>query len=147
MAKKKTNGDADSHPFIKEEYDEAVKRREEGKKLSPEDLDTFLRKTAEDMRTYVKSNDKVTPIEYVGKALKIDTSALNSYFFTSYGVFQKDIEDKVNPYVAYTVALIHAMNLGFVLGSVGKGGNDEPDTTSTAKGKRKSSGKTTRKGK
>lgn len=126
--KKVTNGNHNDKLPLEEELKRVIEKRERGEILTPEDLDAFLRAAAEEMRAKVKESTDISPIQYVADALGIDVTAANSYFFTSYGVFQKDIQDKVNPYVAYTVALIHALNLGFSLGGIKK---DEQHTAST----------------
>ena len=134
--KKTTNGETSTAASVERDFKLVTKRRGSGELLSPGDLDVVLRKAAEEMRSYVKNHKKVSPIEYVSKSLGIEVPALNSYFFTSYGVFQKDVAEKVNPYVAYTVSVIHALNLGFLLGTIEKGKKDGTKN-STRKAKRK----------
>lgn len=112
-----------------DEYQELIERRAKGETIKPSDLDLLLKKTAEDMRDYAKNKGAVGPMDYVAKIIGMETSALNSYFFTSYGVFQKDIAEKVKPYVAYTISLIHALNLGYLLGTLKKGDELNGNTT------------------
>jgi hypothetical protein len=120
-----------------EDVAKVASKRQDGFLLQPADIDILMRKTAQEMRAYAKAKqeggEEASPIEHVAKILGIDTSALSSYFFTSYGVFQKDMKDKTNPYIAYTVALIHSLNLGYLLGTLNgkeKDGKDSSDKTS-----------------
>ena len=93
-----------------------------GDKLLPSDFQVVLRKTAKDLKEWTLSKEGQTPIEYIANRAGVESSALNSYYFTSFGIFQKDIEEKVNPYIAFTTALIHAINLGLQLGEWKEGG-------------------------
>ena len=127
MGDKPTNGENknDSFPDVTpEEMAEVADKIREGELLQPKDLDIIMRKTAQDMREYAKAKQEggreASPIEHVGKIIGVDTSALAGYFFTSYGVFQKDLNNKTNPYIAFTVALIHALNLGYFLGKLNR---------------------------
>jgi len=136
MPKKKKNGVPKGLPFTEKDYEKAVKKREGGETLNQDDLNVILWKAAEVMKDYVQSNSKVSPINYVSMSLGVDVASLNSYFFTSYGVFQKDVKENINPYIAYTIAIIHALNLGYLLGTVEKGKKREPRKT-TRKTKKK----------
>lgn len=139
--KKQTNGNGKKLPLNPKDYDAVVKKRLEGELLMPSDLDMVLRKAAEDMREKVSEDKNMSPITYVAESLGVDKSSINSYFFTSYGVFQKDLKEKLNPYVAFTVSLIHALNLGYLLGSIEKGGKSGPKRTKRTAGKAKKSKK------
>ncbi|OGZ32282.1 MAG: hypothetical protein A2V69_01080 [Candidatus Portnoybacteria bacterium RBG_13_40_8] len=136
MVKKKTNGHGDQPPIITEiDLKDVIKKVDEGLILNSEDLELIMKKSAQDLREL----GNVGPINYISDLLGVDRSVLNSYFFASYGIFQKDLTNKTNPYIAYTVAIIHALSLGYFLGSLnGKGGKHGPDTTSKAVRKTKS---------
>lgn len=121
--KKPTNGELKAIPEVTvEDIASVVAKRKEGKNLTPGDVDIIMRKTAQDMRAYAnakqKGGDNASPIEHVANVIGVDQSALSSYFFTSYGVFQKDLKNKTNPYIAFSVALIHALNLGYFVGTL-----------------------------
>jgi len=97
---------------------------EEYKELTQEQFGDLLKKTAEEMHVYAKDPNHKSPMQYMSDKLQINASALNSYYFTQYSVFQRDIKDKINPYIAFTIAIIHALNIGFELGKLeGKHGH------------------------
>lgn len=140
MTKKKDkkeiqNGEDKPQKFeevTEEQFQEVADKKASGETLDPQDLDVVLKWEAQKMKSSVASTGEKSPIEYVAEYLGLDKPAINSYFYTSYGVFQKDIESKVNPYVAYTISIIHALNLGYVLGKVegaSNGGEEETDST------------------
>lgn len=118
---------------------EIVKKAREGQSLSDDEFQLVLERATKDIHAFVKAKkkgDKRSPLDYATEQLLINKSSLNSYFFMSYGVFQKDLKEKVKPYVAFTIALLHALNIGCELGKLQGGGDDEPNTTDS--GDRKS---------
>ena len=59
-----------------------------GDKLLPSDFQVVLRKTAKDLKEWTLSKEGQTPIEYIANRAGVESSALNSYYFTSFGIFQ-----------------------------------------------------------
>ena len=123
MAKKSKNGEHKiSLDVTEEQLSNVTDKIRSGELLNPSDLEVLMKKTAQKMRSYAKAKqegrEKATPIEFLSRTLGVDTSSLSSYFFTSYGVFKKDVGDKTREYVAYTTAMIHSLNLGYLLGSL-----------------------------
>src|SRR3990167_8535802 len=141
MSDKPTNGENKKVVLPEvtgEDIAKVADRIKEGQLLQPSDVDILMRKAAQDMRAYAKAkqegHEEASPVEHVAKTIGIDTSALSSYFFTSYGLFQKDMNNKVNPYIAYTIALIHSISLGYLVGTLSR---KEENGTENSTGKTK----------
>lgn len=119
-------------PVTDEEIEALKNRFLKGDRLAVGEFDLVLRKAAQDVHTFVNEKKK-SPIEYLSEKTGVSTSAINSYFFTSYGVYQKDIEAKMHPYVAFTLALVHSINIGAILGELRKKEADGHSTDSAKK--------------
>lgn len=100
--------------FDQEAFNNLPHRVIDNQEVDSEDFDMVLKKIQKDIHEYTSSG-KTNPIDYLCGKTHLSRSAVNSYFFTSYGVFQKDLDNKVKPYVAFTIAIIHAVNIGFLL--------------------------------
>jgi len=118
-------------PVTQEEIDALKNRTLKTDRLTVSEFDIVLRKVAQDIHHYVNKNKK-SPIEYLSEKTGVSTSAINSYFFTNYGIFQKDLESKMHPYLAFTLGLIHAINVGYMLGTL-KGDEEDGNTSNSGK--------------
>lgn len=94
------------------------KIKTEVQELSQEQFGSLLKKCADDFRTSHLSEPEKSPLQYLADKLGVNLSALNSYYFTQYSNFQKDLKEKINPYISFTISIIHALNLGFEIGKL-----------------------------
>ena len=133
MTKKINNNKVEEVKYDDKEFTDLLEKVKGGVEISSTDLTIILQKASHDIHEYISSGKK-SPIPYLSDKINLSTSALNSYFFTTYSVFQRDLKDKINPYVAFTLAIIHAVNLGYLLGQMRNG-----NSTNTSKGESGSS--------
>lgn len=140
--KDKTNGEvtAPQYGIDQKKLATAKEKLLSGKAIEVEEFNQILMKAAKDFRE--KATDaKKTGLEYVAEMVGVSQSSLNSYYFMSFQIMNKDMREKVHPYVAFTNALIHALNLGYYLGRLDFDKKDGPDTTITSKAKPAPKGK------
>jgi hypothetical protein len=103
----------------------------EGKPLEVYEFEILLRKVSQEIKSFKEQKNK-SVMEYVADKIGISTTSLNSYLVTSYGLFNKDLENKVHPYIAFSIAIIHALNLARVLGElIGKQHGNTANTIKT----------------
>ena len=134
--KKKENGETDkvTYNIDQKVLLEAKKKLMRGKEINPEEFQQILVAVAKDFREKATDTEK-TALEYVSTKVGASQTSLNSYYFMSFQIMNKDMDSKVHPYVAFTNAMIHALNLGYCLGKLDF--DDGPTTTkNTAKVKR-----------
>jgi hypothetical protein len=116
-------------PVTDEEIKALKNRTLKDERFTTEEFDLILRKAAQDVHAFIDKNKK-GPVEYLAEKTGVSVSAINSYFFTAYGIFEKDLAGKMHPYVAFTLGLVHAINIGSILGEL-KGDNGH--TTDSSK--------------
>lgn len=111
MPKKKTDV-----PAIISPLNDALEKLDSNTELAPAEFDEILKELSRQFKAGTSVDASISPTTYVAQVLGVSPSSINSYVFTSQGIFYKDVEENVKPYVAFTTALIHALTLGAYLG-------------------------------